>query len=79
MSTQRTPQNYQSVKISFRISSLLFILSYLYRLIAPSHSLIQAFLLQKENFCDIKNIIVESDTDALKLKNTLDALTSLKK
>ncbi len=47
--------------------------------IAPSHALIQAFLLQQEDFQGIKNIVVESDADALKLKNTLDALTSLKK
>ncbi len=46
---------------------------------APSHPLIQAFLLQQEAFQDVKNIIVESDADALKLKNILDALTSLKK
>lgn len=47
--------------------------------IAPTHPLIQAFLLQQEAFQGAKNIIVESDTDALKLKNTLDALISLKK
>ncbi len=47
--------------------------------IAPSHPLIQAFLLQQEVFEGTKNIIVESDAEALKLKNTLDALTSLKK
>lgn len=46
---------------------------------APSHVLIQAFLLQKKDFQGIKNIIVESDADALKLKNTLDALTFLTK
>jgi len=47
--------------------------------IAPSHPLIQAFLLQQEVFGEAKNIIVESDADALKLKNTLDALTSATK
>lgn len=47
--------------------------------VAPSHPLIQAFLLQQEAFWDTKNIIVESDADALILKNMLDALTSLKK
>lgn len=47
--------------------------------IAQTHPLIQAFLLQQETFQDAKNIIVESDTDALKLKNALDALTSLTK
>jgi hypothetical protein len=47
--------------------------------IAPSHPLIQAFLLQQEAFEGTKNIIVESDAEALKLKNTLDALTTLKK
>ncbi len=47
--------------------------------IAPSHPLIQAFLLQQETFWGTKNIVVESDADATKLKNTLDVLTSLKK
>jgi len=47
--------------------------------IAPTHPLIQAFLLEQEVFKSAKNIIVESDTDAQKLKNTLDALKSLKK
>ncbi len=48
-------------------------------IVAPNHPLIQAFLLQQEEFKSAKNIIVESDTDAQKLKNTLDALTGLKK
>jgi transcription-repair coupling factor (superfamily II helicase) len=47
--------------------------------IAPTHPLIQAFLLQQEVFAEAKNIIVESDTDALKLKNMLEALRNLKK
>jgi transcription-repair coupling factor (superfamily II helicase) len=45
---------------------------------APTHPLIQAFLLEQEEFKSVKNIIVESDADAQKLKNTLDALRSLK-
>ena len=49
------------------------------KFIAPYHPLIQAFLLQQEAFEGTKNIIVESDAEALKLKNTLDALTTLKK
>jgi len=44
---------------------------------ALSHPLIQSFLLQQEDFNDTKNIVVESDADALKLKNTLDALMNL--
>jgi transcription-repair coupling factor (superfamily II helicase) len=47
-------------------------------IVAPSHALIQAFLLQKKDFKSIKNVVVESHTDATKLKNNLDALISLK-
>lgn len=44
---------------------------------SPSHPLIYAFLLKTKAFEGIKNIIVESDVDALKLKNTLDTLAPL--
>ena len=49
----------------------------MYHFVSPSHPLIHAFLLQKGFLEDTKNIIVETDADALKLKNYLDALSSL--
>jgi len=45
------------------------------RIISPSHPLIHAFLLQRWALKDVKNIIVETDADAIKLKNYLDVLS----